>query len=158
MQIRYDAGIRYARPPFFLCRSQGRGQETPGEDPVLNGRYGASFIAGFQGDTIAPANGTAPPPPPLGRLKSSSCAKHFFAYSLENCFTLGDNCRLNFDAELTQQEIEDTYLPAFQSAVELGRVSGLMCSYNAVNGTALSGSIFHRCDRFELDLRGHTPP
>ena len=101
---------------------------------MLNGMYGANFIAGFQGDAAAPANGTAAPPPPLGSLKSSSCAKHFFAYSLENCFVFGDNCRLNFNAELTQQEIEDTYLPAFQSAVELGRVSGLMCSYNAVNG------------------------
>ena len=29
-------------------------------------------------------------------------------------------------------------------------------SKDARNGTALSGSIFHRFDRFELDLRGHT--
>ena len=73
-------------------------------------------------------------PPPLAQLKSSACAKHYFAYSLENCFNAHDNCRFNFDANLTQQEIEDTYLPAFQSSVEVGRVSGLMCSENAVNG------------------------
>ena len=54
--------------------------------------------------------------------------QHFFAYSLENCFTYGDNCRLNFNAVASQQDIEDTYLPAFQSAVQRGDVSGLMCS------------------------------
>ena len=68
------------------------------------------------------------------QLKSSACAKHLFAYSLENCFHARDNCRFNFNANLTQQEIEDTYLPAFQAAVEVGRVTGLMCSLNAVNG------------------------
>ena len=91
-----------------------------GEDPTLNGEYGAQFIAGFQG-----ANASASPDAPL---RSSSCAKHFFAYSLENCFTYGDNCRLNFNAVASQQDIEDTYLPAFQSAVQRGGVSGLMCS------------------------------
>ena len=35
---------------------------------------------------------------------------------------------------VTQQSIEDTYLPAFQHTVEVGRVTGLMCSENAVNG------------------------
>ena len=110
----------------------GRGQETPGEDPTLNGEYGSMFIAGFQGDPVAPVAGAAPPP--LMQLKSSACAKHFFAYSLENCFNAHDNCRFNFDANLTQQEIEDTYLPAFQTSIQVGRVSGLMCSENAVNG------------------------
>ena len=32
-----------------LLSSWGRGQETPGEDPTLNGQYGSMFIAGFQG-------------------------------------------------------------------------------------------------------------
>ena len=43
------------------------------------------------------------------RLRSSSCAKHYFAYSLENCYTLGDNCRMNFNAVTDQSDIEDTY-------------------------------------------------
>jgi hypothetical protein len=59
-------------------------------------------------------NASASPDAPL---RSSSCAKHYFAYNLENCYTMGDNCRLNFNAVVTQQDIEDTYLPAFQSAV-----------------------------------------
>ena len=66
-------------------------------------------------------------------LRSSSCAKHFFGYNLENCYTLGDNCRLNFNTVTDQRDIEDTYLVAFHDAVERGGVSCLMCSYNAVN-------------------------
>jgi hypothetical protein len=100
-------------------------------DPVLNAQYGANFIAGFQGDAHMPQNGTSRRP--LRQLKASACAKHFLAYSLENCYLLGDNCRFNFNANISQQELEDTYLPAFQAAVEVGGVSGLMCSENSVN-------------------------
>ena len=58
-------------------------------------------------------------------------ARSFFAYSLENCFHPHDNCRFNFNANMTQRDIEDTYLPAFQTTVEVGRVTGLMCSENS---------------------------
>ena len=46
----------------------GRGQETPGEDPHLNGEYGAMFVSGFQGDEHMP--------PP-----SSSATTGAFAYN-----------------------------------------------------------------------------
>ena len=39
-----------------------------------------------------------------------------------------------FDAEISRRDLADTYLPAFQACVEHGKVAGLMCSYNAVNG------------------------
>lgn len=42
--------------------------------------------------------------------------------------------RHNFDAAITQQDLTDFYLPAYQDCVEKGNVTGLMCSYNAVNG------------------------
>lgn len=32
------------------------------------------------------------------------------------------------------QDLVDSYLPSFQTCVEEGKVSGIMCSYNAVNG------------------------
>ena len=41
---------------------------------------------------------------------------------------------MNFNAITSQQDIEDTYLAPFQAAVQRGAVSGLMCSYNSVNG------------------------
>jgi beta-D-xylosidase 4 len=42
--------------------------------------------------------------------------------------------RDHFDAEIPMQDLVDSYLPPFQACVEKGRVSGLMCSYNSVNG------------------------
>ena len=42
--------------------------------------------------------------------------------------------RYHFNAIVTDQDAADTYLPAFQSCVEVGKASGIMCSYNAVNG------------------------
>jgi len=42
--------------------------------------------------------------------------------------------RNEFDAIVTTQDLIDSYMAPFQSCVELGRVSSLMCSYNAVNG------------------------
>ena len=42
--------------------------------------------------------------------------------------------RYHFDANVTAQDLADSYLPPFQACVEKGNVSSLMCSYNAVNG------------------------
>ena len=42
--------------------------------------------------------------------------------------------RHDFSATITQQDLVDSYLFPFQSCVEKGKVSGLMCSYNAING------------------------
>merc|ERR1719282_454235 len=42
--------------------------------------------------------------------------------------------RHNFSATITQQDLVDSYLYSFQSCVEKGHVTGLMCSYNAING------------------------
>ena len=39
-----------------------------------------------------------------------------------------------FDANVTMQDLVDSYLPPFQACVEKGKVSGLMCSYNSLNG------------------------
>jgi pre-mRNA-splicing factor SYF2/beta-D-xylosidase 4 len=37
--------------------------------------------------------------------------------------------RHDFSATITQQDLVDSYLFPFQSCVEKGKVSGLMCSY-----------------------------
>ena len=42
--------------------------------------------------------------------------------------------RRDFDAEVSPQDLVDSYMPPFQDCVEQGKVSGLMCSYNALNG------------------------
>ena len=42
--------------------------------------------------------------------------------------------RQHVDTAVTQQDLMDSYMPPFQACVERGKVSSLMCSYNAVNG------------------------
>ena len=42
--------------------------------------------------------------------------------------------RNHYDAIITQQDLIDSYMQPFQACVEKGKVSGLMCSYNSVNG------------------------
>ena len=42
--------------------------------------------------------------------------------------------RHDFSANITQQDLVDSYLLPFQACVEKGEVSGLMCSYNSING------------------------
>lgn len=40
----------------------------------------------------------------------------------------------SFGLQVTVQDLEDTFQPPFKSCVEEGRASGIMCSYNQVNG------------------------
>ena len=56
------------------------------------------------------------------RLKASACLKHFVAYSLENSshFAHGKALspyvdRHHFNAVVSEQDLEDTYLPPFHS-------------------------------------------
>eukprot|EP00051_Salpingoeca_urceolata_P010634 m.130386 g.130386 ORF g.130386 m.130386 type:complete len:281 (+) comp16786_c0_seq2:1123-1965(+) len=42
--------------------------------------------------------------------------------------------RHTFNADISMQDLVDSYMFPFQACVEQGKVSGLMCSYNAVNG------------------------
>eukprot|EP01064_Diplonema_japonicum_P011618 TRINITY_DN19024_c0_g1_i1.p1 TRINITY_DN19024_c0_g1~~TRINITY_DN19024_c0_g1_i1.p1 ORF type:complete len:764 (+),score=144.53 TRINITY_DN19024_c0_g1_i1:48-2294(+) len=115
------AGLTFWAPNINLIRDPrwGRGHETPGEDPFATARYAQSFVTGMQ-------EGEDP-----GHLKVSSCCKHYYAYDLENW---GETDRHTFDANITKQDETDSYLPAFFSCVVNGKASGMMCSYNAVNG------------------------
>merc|ERR1712166_903050 len=107
-------GLTFWAPNVNIFRDPrwGRGQETPGEDPTLNGEYAIEFVHGMQGDQSS------------GFLKTSACLKHYAAYSEEQ----GRN---SFAAVVTAQDMEDTYLPAFEAGITKGNASGLMCSYNA---------------------------
>jgi beta-glucosidase-like glycosyl hydrolase len=119
-------GLTFWAPNINVFRDPrwGRGQETPGEDPTMTGKYAAVFVRGVQGYTISgPVNSTD--------LEASACCKHFTAYDLENWKGV---TRYVFDAQVTAQDLEDTYNPPFKSCVEDGHASGIMCSYNRVNG------------------------
>lgn len=68
------AGLTYWSPNVNIFRDPrwGRGQETPGEDPTLAGKYAASYVRGLQGDGQG------------NRLKVAACCKHYTAYDLDN--------------------------------------------------------------------------
>jgi beta-glucosidase-like glycosyl hydrolase len=123
------AGVTAWAPNLNIFRDPrwGRGQETPGEDPVLNGAYSSAYVRGMQG---APLTG----PAAVQELAVSACCKHFDAYSLENW---GGVQRYSFDAVVNAQDLADTYLPAFRACVVDGGSSCIMCSYNAVNGVPM---------------------
>ena len=86
--------------------------------------YAAIFPAAMQG-------------PDREHLRASACLKHHTAYSLEDSDGV---TRHAFNAIVSAQELADTYLPAFQAGVQQGNASGLMCSYNEVNGVPMCGN------------------
>jgi len=129
----YD-GLTFWAPNVNIFRDPrwGRGEETPGEDPTMNGEYAEQFVTGMQGGVDNKY------------LKVSSCLKHYAAYNEE----AGRN---SFPAVVTSQDMEDTFLPAFQAGVEKGNASSIMCSYNAetygegIYGTGNQGGAIPSC-------------
>ena len=119
-----QAGLTYWAPNINIYRDPrwGRGQETPGEDPLLTGTYAAHFVRSMQNNSLDPS-----------RLRVASCCKHFAGYDLEDW---GGYSRHSFDAVISPSDEADTYFPAFQACIHQqgGASAGIMCSYNAVNG------------------------
>ena len=121
-----SAGSTYWAPVINLAREPrwGRNIETPGEDPYLTGEYAATFVDGFERNPDDPTH-----------LQASACCKHYAANSMEMSTVAGVTWdRHNFDAQVSAQDLVDSYMLPFQTCVEVGHVSSLMCSYNAING------------------------
>ncbi|MDH6111550.1 beta-glucosidase [Kitasatospora sp. MAP12-15] len=90
----------------------GRAFESVGEDPYLNGQMSAADIRGVQSTGVM------------------AQVKHFAVYNQEtNRNTPSD------DAIVSDQALREIYLPAFQTAVQQGAPSSVMCSYSQINGT-----------------------
>lgn len=90
-------GMTFWAPNINIFRDPrwGRGQETPGEDPMMSGKYSVAYVRGIQGDSI---EGGA-----LGnQLKASACCKHFTAYDLERWEGM---TRYVFDAKVTEHRL-----------------------------------------------------
>ncbi|XP_073118608.1 LOW QUALITY PROTEIN: beta-xylosidase/alpha-L-arabinofuranosidase 2-like [Henckelia pumila] len=122
------AGLTFWSPNINIFRDPrwGRGQETPGEDPVLSSKYGAAYVRGLQQRDDGDKE----------RLKVAACCKHYTAYDLDNWKGFQ---RYNFDAVVTKQDMDDTFQPPFKSCVLDGNVASVMCSYNQVNGKPTCG-------------------
>lgn len=110
-------GLTYWSPNVNIFRDPrwGRGQETYGEDPYLTGSLGKAFVKGLQGDDPK-------------YLKASACAKHFAVHSGPEWN------RSTFNAQVSNYDLWNTYLPAFKDLIVDANVSGVMCAYNAVDG------------------------
>ncbi|KAL4271604.1 hypothetical protein GQ457_13G010000 [Hibiscus cannabinus] len=142
-------GMTFWAPNINIFRDPrwGRGQETPGEDPHVTGKYAVSYVRGVQGDTFQGGK-------LIGHLQASACCKHFTAYDLDNW--KGVN-RFVFDARVTLQDLADTYQPPFKRCVKDGRASGIMCAYNRVNGvpSCADQNLLSKTARGEWDFKGY---
>ncbi|GAB4843038.1 Beta-D-xylosidase 1 [Ancistrocladus abbreviatus] len=138
-----QAGLTYWSPNINIFRDPrwGRGQETPGEDPMLSGRYAASYVRGLQENTA-------------DRLKIAACCKHYTAYDLDNWNGMD---RYHFNARVSRQDLEDTYNVPFRDCVVDGNVASVMCSYNQVNGkpTCADTHLLRNTIRRQWHLNGY---
>ncbi len=128
MQQKYNdtdiyKGLTFWSPNVNIFRDPrwGRGHETYGEDPYLSSRLGVRFINGIQGHDKK-------------YLKAAACAKHFAVHSGP------EDIRHSFNAEVSQQDLYETYLPAFKACVKEAGVEAVMGAYNRTNGEPCCGS------------------
>ena len=105
-------GLSFWCPNVNIFRDPrwGRGQETPGEDPYLNGVMGVQTVKGMQGNDRK-------------YFKLHSCAKHFAVHSGPEAD------RHRFNASVSMRDLWETYLPAFRSIVKDANVQEVMCAY-----------------------------
>jgi beta-glucosidase len=98
--------INIARTPL-----NGRTFEYFSEDPLLNARLTVPAVTGIQSRGVA------------------ACVKHYAANNQETR-------RMSNSSEVSEQALQEIYLPAFRAAVEQADAWSIMAAYNAVNGVA----------------------
>ena len=144
-QQKYDdydiyKGLTFWSPNVNIFRDPrwGRGHETYGEDPYLTSRLGVRFIEGMQGKDEK-------------YMKVAACAKHFAVHSGP------EDIRHSFNAEVSPQDMRETYLPAFKACVKEAGVEVVMGAYNRTNGEACCGSktLLEDILRGEWQFNGH---
>ena len=137
---RDNHGLNFWAPNINIFRDPrwGRGQETYGEDPFLTSRIAIGFITGIQQTKD-------------GYLEAMACAKHFAVHSGP------EPTRHTANVDATPRDLHETYLPAFQAAVEDAHVGAVMAAYNAVDGVPCPASKFLLTDtlRKTWGFQGH---
>jgi len=111
-------GLTFWSPNINIYRDPrwGRGHETYGEDPFLTSVCAEGYIKGVQGGEDDKY------------MKAAACAKHFAAHSGP------EGIRHGFDSVVSDFDMYDTYLPAFEWCIKKADVEGLMGAYNTING------------------------
>ncbi len=126
-QVKSYQGLTFWTPNINIFRDPrwGRGMETYGEDPFLTGRLGMAVVRGLQGEGEAE-----------GFLKTHACAKHYAVHS-----GLESN-RHRFDAQISERDLRETYLPAFKDLVTKAHVREVMTAYNRFRGVPCAASSY----------------
>ena len=148
-------GLTFWSPNINIFRDPrwGRGQETYGEDPYLTSRMAVAFVRAMQGNDPH-------------YLKTVATPKHFAVHSGP------ESSRHRFDARVSPEDLNDTYLYAFKAAVTEGGADSIMCAYNRVDGSpacasdlllkdnlrnawGFKGYVVSDCDSVDDMYRGH---
>jgi beta-glucosidase len=133
-------GLTFWSPNINIFRDPrwGRGMETYGEDPYLTGQMAVQFITGLQGDDPK-------------YLKTVSTAKHFAVHSGP------EPDRHTFNAEVSEYDLRETYLPAFKTSVREANVQSIMCAYNSLRGKACCSNdpLLEKILREEWGFKGY---
>ncbi|MEV4011142.1 glycoside hydrolase family 3 C-terminal domain-containing protein [Nonomuraea angiospora] len=109
-------GLQVWAPVVDLLRDPraGRNEEGYSEDPLLTGAISTAYGKGLQGDD------------PF-YLKTAPVLKHYLAYNNETNRSLSSS-------NLTPKLKHEYYEPAFKAAISANAATGVMASYNLVNG------------------------
>jgi len=110
-------GLTFWSPNINIFRDPrwGRGHETYGEDPFLTARMGYQFVKGLQGDDPR-------------YLKTVATAKHYAVHSGP------ESLRHEFNANVSEVDLRETYLPAFRTLVVDAGAYSVMGAYNMFRG------------------------
>lgn len=105
------AGLTYWSPTINVFRDPrwGRGQETPGEDPLIVSKYAVNYVRGLQ-EVSQDSE----------KLKVSSCCKHYTAYDVDNWKGVD---RFHFDAKVLYIYI---YIPPY---IFFGHIKVILLSF-----------------------------
>ncbi len=116
-------GLTFWSPNINIFRDPrwGRGHETYGECPYLTARLGVAFCRGLQGDDPT-------------YLKVVATPKHYAVHSGP------EGLRHSFDAVVSEKDLRETYLPAFEACIVEAKAESIMAAYNRTNGEPCSGS------------------
>lgn len=135
--VKRYSGLTVWTPNINIFRDPrwGRGQETYGEDPYLTRQMGYAAVIGLQGDPDEKVY------EPAGRGswrdydKLHACLKHYAVHSGP------EYERHKFNAaDISQRDLAETYLYAFESIIKSIDVREVMCAYNAYEGKPCCGS------------------
>lgn len=118
-------GLTFWAPNINLVRDPrwGRGQETLGEDPYLTSHLAVSLVKGMQGTNPKYLEVVATP-------------KHFAVYSGP------EPARHSMNIDVSPQDMESTYLPAFRATVTQGHADSVMCAYTSIDGAPACANDF----------------